>query len=52
MFIVAIALILATVTEYNVFKMANNAIEKIPFVGSSDDEKIVVENSSLNEKSG
>lgn len=50
MFIVAIALILATVTEYNVFKMANNAIEKIPFVGSSDDEKIVVENSSLNEK--
>ena len=50
MFIVAIALILATVTEFNVFKMADDAIEKIPFVGSSDDEKVVVENSSLNEQ--
>lgn len=50
MFIIAICLILATVTEYNVFKMADDAIEKIPFVGSSEDEKAVVENSSLNEQ--
>ncbi|MCH7320936.1 hypothetical protein LZ480_03455 [Solibacillus sp. MA9] len=50
MFIIALLLILSTVTEYNVFKMADDAIEKIPFIGSSDDEKTVVENSSLNEQ--
>ncbi len=50
MFIIALCLILATVTEYNVFKMADDAIEKIPFIGSSDDGKTVVENSSLNEQ--
>lgn len=49
MFIIALALILATVTDYNVFKMADSAIEKIPFVGSKDDKEIV-ENSSLNEE--
>lgn len=50
MFIIALCLILATVTEYNVFKIADHAIEKIPFIGSKDDESAVVENSSLNEQ--
>lgn len=50
MFIIAICLILATVTEYNVFKMADEAIEKIPFIGSKDEESAVVENTSLNEE--
>lgn len=49
MFIVALFLILATVTDYNVFKMADTAIEKIPFISSKDDKE-VVENSSLNEE--
>ena len=48
MFIVAILLVLATVTEYNVFKMADDVTEKIPFIGS--DKEAVVENSSLSEQ--
>lgn len=49
MFIIAIALIIASVTEYNVFKMADNVVEKIPFI-NSDEKGKVVENSSLNEQ--
>lgn len=46
MFVIAIALVIATVTEVNVFKMANNVTEKIPFLNA--DEQEVVENSTLN----
>ncbi len=48
MFIIAIFLVIATVTHFNVFKMADDVVEKIPFIKSSD-EKEIVENSSLNE---
>lgn len=49
MFIIAIALIIASVTEYNVFKMADDVVEKIPFI-NSDEKEGIVENSSLNEQ--
>lgn len=49
MFVIAIALIIASVTEYNVFKMADDVVEKIPFIKSDENENIV-ENSSLNEQ--
>ena len=46
MFTIAIFLIVATVTEINVFKMADDVVEKIPFINSEDKE--VAGNSSLN----
>ena len=49
MFLIAILLIITSMTEYNVFKMADEAIDKIPFI-SSDEKEGVVENSSLNEQ--
>lgn len=49
MFLIAIALIIASVTEYNVFKMADDVVEKIPFI-NSDEKEDLVENSSLNEQ--
>lgn len=49
MFLIAIALIIASVTEYNVFKMADDVVEKIPFI-NSDKKEDLVENSSLNEQ--
>lgn len=48
MFIIAILLIVSTITDFNVFKMADEVVEKIPFVQSDDKE--ATENSSLNEQ--
>ena len=47
MFLIAILLIITSMTEYNVFKMADEAIEKIPFI-NSEEKDAVIENSSLN----
>lgn len=47
LFTIAILLIVAQLTNVNVFKIADEAIDKIPFI--SKDENIV-ENSSLNEE--
>ena len=49
MFLIAILLIITSVTEYNVFKMADGVVEKIPFISSDEDEG-VIENSLLNEQ--
>ncbi|MGN7478527.1 MotE family protein [Solibacillus silvestris] len=49
MFLIAILLIISSVTEYNVFKMADDAVNKIPFI-NSDEKEGVIENSSLNEQ--
>jgi flagellar protein FlbB len=46
MFVIAVALVITTVTEVNVFKMADNVTEKIPFINS--DEQEVVGNVSIN----
>jgi flagellar protein FlbB len=46
MFVIAILLIIAMVTEVNVFKMADDVTEKIPFLQSEDKE--VAENGSIN----
>lgn len=48
MFAIAILLGVTTLTEVNVFKMVDEAVEKIPFINSNDKE--VDENSSLNEQ--
>lgn len=48
MFIIAILLIVSTVTNFNVFKMADGVVEKIPFIQSDDKE--TAENGSLNEQ--
>ncbi|AWE06677.1 hypothetical protein DCE79_04390 [Lysinibacillus sp. 2017] len=48
MFIIAILLIITTRTDFNVFKMADDVVEKIPFIQSDENE--VSENSSLNEQ--
>lgn len=48
MFIVAIVLIVTTISGMNVFKVVDNVTEKIPFINS--DEKEVVENNTLNEQ--
>lgn len=47
LFAIAILLIVAQLTNVNVFKVADEAIEKIPFISKNED---VVENSSLNEE--
>lgn len=49
MFLIAILLIITSVTEYNVFKMADVVVEKIPFISSEEGDE-VIENSLLNEQ--
>lgn len=49
MFTIAVLLIVTTVTEVNVFKMAQDVTEKIPFI-NSDEKADIVENTSLNEQ--
>lgn len=46
LFTIAILLIVAQLTNVNVFKMADNAIDKIPFVSKEEE---LIENSSLSE---
>lgn len=46
LFTIAILLIVAQLTNVNVFKMADDAINKLPFVSK---EEAIIENSSLNE---
>ena len=48
MFTIAIFLMVATLSDLNVFKLADDVVEKIPFINSEDKE--VAENSSLNEQ--